>query len=417
MTVSTQEMSTYNYMNCIRRSVWNEKASNPKLIEMELKSHKATINENASTIFSKLVENEANTKISMKCFKSQPEITYQMRSLIFDFIMCCHIRLKLSTPTLFLCFNIIDRYCSKIIVKSSTYQLLGLCSLWLASKYTDKKQKIPSLPTLQSLCCDQYNKEQFKEMELHICQSLNWTMCHGPSLDSFLDILIRSRTFQNENTDCVAMKLGALILSQLVCFNLSITFNHSPSSIALACLFITKFSLLSSRFNTFMNFETMVSNEKLDPQLVTLMKTILESINESEIPSSFRLRYYSNDVQHPVMKCLFSYKASWTEHLSRNAVYSTLLSPLVPDFNQEASPSSKTQQLDSTKWMQIPPTPSTNPSTPTFSKATKPAASLSHNGTGLSFRRHSKRDSSLMDIDFFEEETIQYAKKGRVGEC
>ncbi|CDO95423.1 unnamed protein product [Kluyveromyces dobzhanskii CBS 2104] len=405
-----------NHLGCIRRSVWNEKASNSSLVEMELKSHKATINENASTIFTCLIENDNNTRTSMKCFKSQPEINLQMRSLIFDFIMCCHIRLKLSTPTLFLCFNIIDRYCSKIIVKSSTYQLLGLCSLWLASKYTDKKQKIPSLPILQSLCCNQYTKEQFKEMELHICQSLNWTMCHGPSLDSFLDILIRSNTFDNGNTDYSAMKLGALILCQLTCFSPSISFSNSASSIALACLFITKFSLLSSKFNTFANFETTVSGDQLDPKIINLMKSILESVNGEDIPSSFKLRYYINDVQHPILKSLLSYKSSWKEHLSRS-VYSTLLSPLVPDYNQKDLSSPKAQQTESIRWMQIPPTPTTTPSTPTLSKSGRRLLSTSsHHQTG-GFRRHFKRDSSTMEIDFFEQEPIQHVKRGKVGEC
>ncbi|CAH01633.1 cyclin CLN3 [Kluyveromyces lactis] len=415
--MSNLTMVDSNYMNCIRRSIWNEKASNPNLIEMELKSHKATINENASTIFSRLVENESSTTVSMKCFKSQPEINFQMRSLIFDFIMCCHIRLKLSTPTLFLCFNIIDRYCSKIIVKSSTYQLLGLCSLWLASKYTDKKQKIPSLPTLQSLCCNQYTKEQFKEMELHICQSLNWTMCHGPSLDSFLDILVRGNTFQNNETDCSAMKLGALILCQLCCFNPTLSFTNSSSSIALACLSITKYALLSSKFNTFVNFETMMSNDKPDPKLINLMKSILEVINVADIPSSFKLRYYVNDVQHPILKCLFSYKTYWKDHLSR-IEYSTLMSPLVPDYNHKDRLSPKSLQMDSMRWMQIPPTPTTTPSTPTLAKSSRPSlpTSSSHHPSG-SFRRHFKRDSSTMDIDFFEQEPIQHVKRGKVGEC
>lgn len=400
-------------MNYIRRSVWNEKAANPRLTEMELKSHRATINENASSIFAKLVENEANTRVSMKCFKSQPEITFQMRTLIFDFIMCCHVRLKLSTPTLFLCFNIIDRYCSKIIVKSSTYQLLGLCSLWLASKYTDKKQKIPSLPMLQSLCCDQYTKEQFKEMELHICQSLNWTMCHGPTLDSFLDILIRSNTFKIGNMDCSTLKLGALVLCQLCCFNPALTFNHSFSSLALACLFITKFSLLSTKFNTFVSFDTMNSKDKLDPKLIMLIRDILESLSKEDIPSSFKLRYYTNGVQHPMLNCLFSYKYLWTTDMSRNA-YSTLLSPLVADFSQREHCSPKLHRLDSVRSMQIPPTPTTTPSTPVLTtKSSKQQQSLG----SLSYRKHAKRDSSTMDIDFYEQDSIQHIKRGRVGEC
>lgn len=407
----TKELDS-RYLACQRRSVWNQKASNPKLIEMEMKTHKATINENASSIFSRLVENDANTRVSMKCFKSQPEINFEMRSLIFDFIMCCHVRLKLSTPTLFLCFNIIDRYCSKIIVKSSSYQLLALCSLWLASKYTDRKQNIPCLPVLQSLCCDQYTKDQFKEMELHICQNLNWTMCQGPTLDSFLDILVRSNTFQNRSYELNSLKLGSLILCQLCVFEPSISFNYSSSSIVLASSFLTKFALLSLGSNEFVSFEILKNYQNLDPKLHDLVTLIIGKLNKSDIPSSFRLKYSTSDSLHPILDCLFSYKSRWENQRLVN-VTPTLLSPLIQDYSRSSIPSPSTYSSgDQLPSVQIPPTPTTNPSTPVLPKFLKQRSSEL-----LSFKKHKKRNSSIMDVDFFDESSIQTLKKGRIGEC
>ena len=64
-------------------------------------------------------------------------------SILLDFLIELHSSFKLQPTTLFLCLNIIDRYCAKRIVFKRHYQLVGCTALWIASKYEDKNCVYP----------------------------------------------------------------------------------------------------------------------------------------------------------------------------------------------------------------------------------------------------------------------------------
>ncbi|XBW37586.1 hypothetical protein QEN19_003167 [Hanseniaspora menglaensis] len=74
-----------------------------------------------------------------------------LKKLILDFIMCCHTKLRLSTPTLLLSFKILEKYIhfrnqtqdylTELIDDRLQFQLIGIVSLWVSSKYIDTKYK------------------------------------------------------------------------------------------------------------------------------------------------------------------------------------------------------------------------------------------------------------------------------------
>jgi len=119
----------------------------------------------------------------------QTEVQWYMRPYLLDFLIEAHAAFQLLPETLFLTINLLDRYCSRRVVYKRHYQLVGCAALLIASKYGDKKERVPTVRELRSMCCALYDEEMFIQMEWHVLQTLNWVIGH-PTIDSFLQIAL-----------------------------------------------------------------------------------------------------------------------------------------------------------------------------------------------------------------------------------
>lgn len=299
----TSSLPNMPYLAQIRRNIATIKAANPNLVRKELETHHLTVKEYSPNQLSHLLtlESELNhattVSKSLANFKAQPQINHKMRTLIFDFLMYCHTRLNLSTSTLFLAFDILDRYASKYVIKSSTYQLIALTSLWISSKYWDSKNRVATLKVLQSLCCNQFTVNQFKEMELHLLKSLNWSLCHVATYDSFIDMLLFMKTNDANDNDFPKklnineIKLGAILLCELASFDLNLALNYNQSSIALAAITVVSMSLNFYNLNQWEDLQMNVN----DDNMVNICKELLSLVvNIDSLPSSFKFKYISS---------------------------------------------------------------------------------------------------------------------------
>ena len=115
----------------------------------------------------------------------QTEIQWFMRPYLLDFLVEAHSAFQLLPETLFLTVNLLDRYCSKRVVYKRHYQLVGCAALLIASKYGDKKEKVPTIKELKSMCCSLYDDDMFLQMEWHVLSTIGWTIGH-PTVDNFL---------------------------------------------------------------------------------------------------------------------------------------------------------------------------------------------------------------------------------------
>ena len=70
----------------------------------------------------------------ISCLESKDE---GQRALLSDWIVKVHDKLNLKEETLYLTFNIIDRYFDKLSLKKDRVQLVGLTALMIASKYEE----------------------------------------------------------------------------------------------------------------------------------------------------------------------------------------------------------------------------------------------------------------------------------------
>jgi hypothetical protein len=127
----------------------------------------------------------------------QTEIQWFMRPYLLDFLVEAHSAFQLLPETLFLTINLLDRYCSKRVVYKRHYQLVGCAALLIASKYGDKKEKVPTIKELKSMCCSLYDDDMFLQMEWHVLSTLGWAIGH-PTVDSFMRLVVKDNVYDPE---------------------------------------------------------------------------------------------------------------------------------------------------------------------------------------------------------------------------
>ncbi|KAF2109304.1 cyclin-like protein [Lophiotrema nucula] len=140
---------------------------------------------------------ESQTLADVNSIDIQTEIQWFMRPYLLDFLVEAHAAFQLLPETLFLAVNLLDRYCSRRVVYKRHYQLVGCAALLIAAKYGDKKDRVPTVRELKSMCCSLYDDEMFTQMEWHVLQTLNWIIGH-PTVDAFLQLALSEGPFDPE---------------------------------------------------------------------------------------------------------------------------------------------------------------------------------------------------------------------------
>lgn len=133
-----------------------------------------------------------------------------MRPYLLDFLVEAHAAFALLPDTLYLAVNLLDRYCSKRVVYKRHYQLVGCAALLIASKYGDRKDRVPQIKELKAMCCSLYEEEMFTQMEWHLLQTLDWMVGH-PTIDAFLQVAM-SDSFYDREVEHMAWYVSELAL-------------------------------------------------------------------------------------------------------------------------------------------------------------------------------------------------------------
>lgn len=165
----------------------------PLVLETREKStHKMLLSEYAASHLITASLQETASWPNAKLIDLQPEVQWHMRPYLLDFLLEIHSAFRLKSQTLFLCMNILDRYCAKRIVYKQHYQLVGCTALWIAAKYEDKKSRVPTLHELCVMCRNVYDEPMFKEMEIHLLDTLDWNVGHF-TMEDCLHLCINDR--------------------------------------------------------------------------------------------------------------------------------------------------------------------------------------------------------------------------------
>ncbi|OVF10164.1 putative G2/mitotic-specific cyclin [Clavispora lusitaniae] len=174
----------------------------PYVLEvLETQANRKLVGEYHHDIRQWLASLEPASSVNPAMIDMQPEVQWYMRPYLLDFLIELHQSFRMQPATLFLCVNIIDRYCAKRIVFKRHYQLVGCTALWIAAKYEDKKSRVPTLRELAVMCRHAYDEEMFLQMEFHILSTLEWSLSH-PSLEDCLQMAIADSGVSDQSTPC-----------------------------------------------------------------------------------------------------------------------------------------------------------------------------------------------------------------------
>ena len=120
----------------------------------------------------------------------QVDINAKMRAILIDWLVEVHMKFRLNPNTLYLCVNIIDRYCSQKEVKRSKLQLVGVTALLVACKHEEIYP--PEVRDCVYITDRAYNRQEVLDMEQSILNVLNWKISVPtayPFLHRFLSLV------------------------------------------------------------------------------------------------------------------------------------------------------------------------------------------------------------------------------------
>lgn len=122
------------------------------------------------------------SKLELKCMPDpdymsrQNEITWKMRSVLVDWLIEIHWKLKLLPETLFLSVNLMDRFLSIRAVSLAKFQLVGVTSTLIASKYEEVLS--PSVSNFAYLSDGGYDAQEILKAECYMLNSLQFNLSY-----------------------------------------------------------------------------------------------------------------------------------------------------------------------------------------------------------------------------------------------
>ena len=122
--------------------------------------------------------------------KLQTDITRQNRALLLDWIIDVVEEFTLSTETLFIAVNLIDRTLSKINILRVDLQLLGVTCLHLAAKYMEDRGTSPTVEEFAEVTDYSCQIQEILEMEKTVLQCLDFEL-NIPTAHAFLTRFLR----------------------------------------------------------------------------------------------------------------------------------------------------------------------------------------------------------------------------------
>lgn len=139
--------------------------------------------EYAKEIHSYFKKVEGNLKPSATYMDDQVHINAKMRAILVDWLVEVHLKFKLSTETLYLTINLIDRFLEKKMVARQRLQLVGVTCMLLASKY--EEIYFPEVRDFVYITDRAYTRAQILQMETVVLNTLKFQMT-VPTAQKFL---------------------------------------------------------------------------------------------------------------------------------------------------------------------------------------------------------------------------------------
>jgi hypothetical protein len=107
---------------------------------------------------------------------AQPNLKWEMRSLLTDWLIEVHHKFRLLPETLFLAVNLVDRFLSARVVSLAKLQLVGLTCLFIAAKY--EEVICPTVQNFLFMADGGYTDDEILSAEKYVLTTLEFDMSY-----------------------------------------------------------------------------------------------------------------------------------------------------------------------------------------------------------------------------------------------
>lgn len=153
--------------------------------------------------------------VNLEYLKQHATMTAKSRATLINWMLLVHHKFKLGYQTFFTGVNIVDLYCSQVVVESGQFQLLAVTALFMASKFEEVKQL--KLCKFLMISENQFSSEQIIYLEGEIMRTINFQI----STSSPLQLLEIEAAIQCLPTSTIQLAKLLLISS---CFDLRMSY-------------------------------------------------------------------------------------------------------------------------------------------------------------------------------------------------
>lgn len=140
----------------------------------------------------------------------EKEITYEMRSLLADWLVSCTVRLKLNDETYFLAIHLIDRFLTGRSIQIDKLQLVGITALVIAAKY--EEIVCPELNSFVMLSDKSFTECEIKRAEKYMLHSLEY------KLDYVSPLIFIRRASKANNYEGKSRKMAKYFLELMLLY-------------------------------------------------------------------------------------------------------------------------------------------------------------------------------------------------------
>jgi cyclin B len=159
----------------------------------------------------------------------QVDITGKMRTILVDWLIEVHMKYRLRAETLHLTINLVDRYISRTAVMRKRLQLVGVVSMFIASKFEEINP--PEVRDWVYITDNAYTKDEVLQMECHMLTTLSFQIV-VPTAAQFFDFLPKANGCDDAHSALAQyiIELGLLDIRML---------QHTPSHVVSAALLLS----------------------------------------------------------------------------------------------------------------------------------------------------------------------------------
>ncbi|KAF5383293.1 hypothetical protein D9615_005024 [Tricholomella constricta] len=229
-----------------------------------------------------LKEIEKQTRPNPEYMDTHPELDWEKRGILVDWILQVHARFNLLQETLFLFTNILDRFLSSRPISLSKLQLVGVTAFFIAAKY--EETYAPSVAEIAFLADGQYTVEEILKAERYILKTLDWDLRY-PGPMGWL-----RRGSKADDCDTKARTVGKYLI-EIGCLEWRLV-GTLPSLLAAAAMWLGRLVLGREVWTPNMEHYMTYSEAELIPTANIMLNYILEPIQHESLYKKYAHKRY-----------------------------------------------------------------------------------------------------------------------------